>query len=67
MDGQTQRAAVSWDNGTLAPVDNLRLERADSPMPGLVEGTEPGEVVSQFDFHSRENTHGAKNILRTCC
>lgn len=33
---------VSWENGTLAPVDRLRSERADSPTPGLVEGTEPG-------------------------
>ncbi|XP_039972417.1 vacuolar fusion protein MON1 homolog A [Xiphias gladius] len=42
MDGEAQRATVSWENGTLAPVDRLRSERADSPTPGLVEGTEPG-------------------------
>lgn len=29
---------------TLAPGGRLRAERADSPTPGLVEGTEPGEV-----------------------
>lgn len=33
---------MAWENGTLAPVDRLRTERADSPTPGLVEGTEPG-------------------------
>lgn len=33
---------MSGENGTLAPVDRLRSERADSPTPGLVEGTEPG-------------------------
>lgn len=26
----------------LAPLEHVRLERADSPTPGLVEGTEPG-------------------------
>lgn len=40
MDG-AQRATVAWENGTLAPVE-LRSDRADSPTPGLVEGTEPG-------------------------
>ncbi|KAM3878376.1 vacuolar fusion protein MON1 homolog A [Diretmus argenteus] len=42
MDGEVTRATASWENGALAPVDHLRLERADSPTPGLVEGTEPG-------------------------
>ncbi|KAM4588856.1 vacuolar fusion protein MON1 homolog A [Odontesthes bonariensis] len=42
MDGEAQRATVSPENGTLAPLDRLRTERADSPTPGLVEGTEPG-------------------------
>ncbi|KAK2914663.1 vacuolar fusion protein MON1 homolog A [Channa argus] len=42
MDAEAQRATASWDNGTLAPPDHLRSERADSPTPGLVEGTEPG-------------------------
>ncbi|XP_070700269.1 vacuolar fusion protein MON1 homolog A [Pempheris klunzingeri] len=42
MDGDTQRPAVAWDSGYLAPVDRLRSERAESPTPGLVEGTEPG-------------------------
>ncbi|KAK7907494.1 hypothetical protein WMY93_016106 [Mugilogobius chulae] len=37
-----QRAAVAWENGSLAPMEHLRSERADSPTPGLVEGTEPG-------------------------
>ncbi len=48
MDGEAQRerATASWENGTLAPVDRLRSERADSPTPGLVEGTEPGEAVA---------------------
>lgn len=45
MDGEAQRsAAVSWEKATLAPVDRLRCDRADSPTPGLVEGTEPGEA-----------------------
>ncbi|XP_062251622.1 vacuolar fusion protein MON1 homolog A [Platichthys flesus] len=42
MDGEAPRARASWENGSLAPVDRLRTERADSPTPGLVEGTEPG-------------------------
>lgn len=46
MDREAQRATASWENGTLAPVDRLRFERADSPTPGLVEGTEPGEAHS---------------------
>lgn len=41
---------VSWDNGTLAPVDRLRSDRADSPTPGLVEGTEPGAVQKSAMF-----------------
>ncbi len=44
MDEGAQRPTVPWENGTLAPVDRLRSERADSPTPGLVEGTEPGEA-----------------------
>lgn len=44
MEGEAQRPGASWENGTLAPVDRLRCERADSPTPGLVEGTEPGEA-----------------------
>ncbi|TDH14368.1 hypothetical protein EPR50_G00044040 [Perca flavescens] len=42
MDGEAHKGTVSWEDGTLAPVDHLRSERADSPTPGLVEGTEPG-------------------------
>ncbi|XP_037535061.1 protein SAND-like [Nematolebias whitei] len=42
MEEETPRPAVSWQNGSLAPVDRLRSDRADSPTPGLVEGTEPG-------------------------
>ena len=44
MAGEAQRATVYPENGTLAPLDRLRTERADSPTPGLVEGTEPGEL-----------------------
>lgn len=43
MDGEAQRPTVSWEN-TLAPGDHLRTDRAESPTPGLVEGTEPGEA-----------------------
>lgn len=37
---------VTWDtpNGNLAPVEHLRNNRSESPTPGLVEGTEPGEA-----------------------
>lgn len=42
MDGEAPRSTVSWENGTLSPGDHLRNDRADSPTPGLVEGTEPG-------------------------
>lgn len=38
---------MAWDNNTLAPVDRLRFERADSPTPGLVEGTEPGAAAQK--------------------
>lgn len=48
MDGEAQRASVAWEKASLAPVDRLRSDRADSPTPGLVEGTEPGEVAFQF-------------------
>ncbi|KAG7229675.1 hypothetical protein INR49_012719 [Caranx melampygus] len=50
MDGGPQRSAASWENGTLAPVDRLRTDRADSPTPGLVEGTEPGAVQKSAMF-----------------
>lgn len=46
MDGEVHKAAASWENDTLAPMDRLRSERAESPTPGLVEGTEPGEAGS---------------------
>lgn len=49
MDGETQRAAAAWENGTLAPVDRLQSDRADSPTPGLVEGTEPGKQAGFCD------------------
>uniref|UniRef100_A0A3Q3WY84 Vacuolar fusion protein MON1 homolog n=1 Tax=Mola mola TaxID=94237 RepID=A0A3Q3WY84_MOLML len=47
MDEEAQTAHVSWDKATLAPVDRLRSDRADSPTPGLVEGTEPGAAVQK--------------------
>lgn len=49
MDGEAQRASMAWEKATLAPVDRLRFDRADSPTPGLVEGTEPGEVAFLFN------------------
>lgn len=48
MDGEAQRTSVSWEKATLAPVDHLRSDRAESPTPGLVEGTEPGEAGFLF-------------------
>ncbi|XP_061543144.1 vacuolar fusion protein MON1 homolog A [Phycodurus eques] len=42
MDGVSRRPSVPWENGTLTPVHRFSSERADSPTPGLVEGTEPG-------------------------
>lgn len=58
MDGVAQRGAASWENGTLAPVDRLRTERADSPTPGLVEGTEPGEAgLRSYRSRSSEPSH----------
>lgn len=45
MDGEAQKESVAWEKATLAPVDRLRSNRADSPTPGLVEGTEPGEIA----------------------
>lgn len=45
MDGEAQRASVAWEKETLAPVENLRSDRAESPLPGLVEGTEPGQLA----------------------
>lgn len=52
MDGKPQRESVAWEKGTLAPVDRLRTNRADSPTPGLVEGTEPGEIPLNIYFHT---------------
>ncbi|CAF96888.1 unnamed protein product [Tetraodon nigroviridis] len=53
MDGEAQRPSVTWEKGSLAPVDRLRPDRADSPTPGLVEGTEPGAVQkSAFFVHA---------------
>lgn len=46
MEGEAQKATASWESGTLAPVDRLRSVRADSPIPGLVEGTEPGKCCA---------------------
>lgn len=45
MDGEAQKESVAWEKATLAPVDRLRSNGADSPTPGLVEGTEPGEIA----------------------
>lgn len=53
MDGEAQRPSVTWEKGSLAPVDRLRPDRADSPTPGLVEGTEPGGAAFRvFSPHS---------------
>lgn len=44
---------MAWEKETLAPVENLRSDRAESPLPGLVEGTEPGAVQkSAFFVHA---------------
>ncbi|MED6275315.1 hypothetical protein CHARACLAT_025324 [Characodon lateralis] len=51
MDGGTGKANVSWENGMLAPVDRLRSDRADSPTPGLVVGTEPGAGQKSAIFY----------------
>lgn len=45
MDGEAQRASVALEKETLAPVEHLHSDRADSPLPGLVEGTEPGQLA----------------------
>lgn len=42
MDGEDPRATESSEKNTLSPGDRLRSDRAESPTPGLVEGTEPG-------------------------
>lgn len=42
VEGHTQ----VWEpsNGSLG-VEQLRSDRADSPAPGMVEGTEPGQLL----------------------
>ncbi|XP_054641051.1 vacuolar fusion protein MON1 homolog A isoform X1 [Dunckerocampus dactyliophorus] len=75
MDGESQRPSVPWENGTLAPVDRLRFERADSPTPGLVEGTEPGAGQKSAMFvHAQsfedltaeaEEPHGDAEVLKS--
>ncbi|XP_029682563.1 protein SAND isoform X1 [Takifugu rubripes] len=54
MDGEAQNESVACEKATLAPVDRLRSNRAESPTPGLVEGTEPGAVQkSAFFAHAQ--------------
>nr|XP_061779897.1 protein SAND-like isoform X2 [Nerophis lumbriciformis] len=75
MDGENQRPSVPWENGTLTPVDRLRIERADSPTPGLVEGTEPGAGQKSAMFvHAQsfedltaepEESHGETEVLKS--
>ncbi|XP_027858335.1 vacuolar fusion protein MON1 homolog A isoform X1 [Xiphophorus couchianus] len=55
MEGDTGKATVSWENGLLAPVDRLRSDRADSPTPGLVEGTEPGAGQQSAIFYHAQS------------
>ncbi|XP_038152011.1 vacuolar fusion protein MON1 homolog A [Cyprinodon tularosa] len=55
MDGETGKATASWESGLLAPVDRLRLDRADSPTPGLVEGTEPGAGQKSAIFYHAQS------------
>lgn len=45
MAADVHNKGVSWEvkNGKLAPADQLQKDRSESPTPGLVEGTEPGE------------------------
>ncbi|KAJ8361144.1 hypothetical protein SKAU_G00176690 [Synaphobranchus kaupii] len=42
MEADVHNKSEALENDSLAPVDRLRRLRADSPTPGLVEGTEPG-------------------------
>ncbi|XP_061779897.2 vacuolar fusion protein MON1 homolog A isoform X2 [Nerophis lumbriciformis] len=75
MAGENQRPSVPWENGTLTPVDRLRIERADSPTPGLVEGTEPGAGQKSAMFvHAQsfedltaepEESHGETDVLKS--
>lgn len=70
MEGEAQKATASWESGTLAPVDRLRSVRADSPIPGLVEGTEPGAGQKSAMFihaHSFEDltAEAEEEALRT--
>lgn len=46
MAADVHSKGVTWDtpNGSLAPVGYLPNSRSESPTPGLVEGTEPGET-----------------------
>lgn len=50
MDGEAPRATESSEKNSLSPGDRLRSDRAESPTPGLVEGTEPGAVQQSAIF-----------------
>lgn len=66
MEGETVKATVSWENGLLAPVDRLRSDRADSPTPGLVEGTEPGELSSARSHLSKKRSEIISGVIFVC-
>ncbi|KAK0142876.1 Protein SAND [Merluccius polli] len=55
MEGDVDRkATAAWSGCALPPMERLRAARADSPTPGLVEGTEPGAGQQAAMFvHSR--------------
>lgn len=50
MDTATPTVTESCGKSTLSPGERLRSERAESPTPGLVEGTEPGAVQQSAIF-----------------
>ncbi|XP_075904054.1 vacuolar fusion protein MON1 homolog A [Nelusetta ayraudi] len=50
MDAVTPTATESCEKSTLSPGDWRRSDRAESPTPGLVEGTEPGAVQQSAIF-----------------
>ncbi|XP_028680446.1 vacuolar fusion protein MON1 homolog A [Erpetoichthys calabaricus] len=52
MAADVHNSKVNWDiqNESLAPIDKLRIERSDSPTPGIVEGTEPGAAQEKAMF-----------------
>lgn len=68
MDGEAPRATESSEKNSLSPGDRLRSDRAESPTPGLVEGTEPGETdpeSASYGYKQQSASHQKLNFTNS--